>query len=100
MAESSSDCRRHAIGEASGAHSESGSKWEAKLSTGTNSENSRPNATPGSVSESGSNLCSASVKIRPSNRKENVQNFKVSRLGPKRRKHARKSEPVRSSTAK
>src|SRR5438067_6320805 len=96
--ESTTDCARHAMSGEKILHQAKGTRADKKRSTGTNQEKKRPRTSPGSVSASGSNRQSRSVRIKPSIRKHRAQNFNVSRLNPKRKKQKTKSKAVLSST--
>src|SRR5215471_21823280 len=64
-----------------------GSANGVQTSTGTSKEKSKPKAIPGLVSKSGSSLVSASVKMRPINKKDRVHNLIAPAIGNGIRSH-------------
>src|SRR5579872_3614004 len=73
---------------------------DARSFTGTNTLKITPIAKPVSVSLSGSNFVSASVKINPSSRNENAQYFTVESVNPKYQYEVKNSAPVNISMTK
>src|SRR5690349_11005898 len=98
--ESASESRRDDTSELIGNETTPGKNCDARSFTGTNKLNRIPSPSPVKVMRSGSNLVSASVKIRPNSRKARAQYLSVARVVPKYHEHARKRTAVRTSTVR
>src|SRR5215468_5055620 len=96
--ESASDNTRHETSELTGRENTPGKNCDAKSFTGTSRLNTTPRLSPVSVIRSGKSFVSASVKIRPSNKKARVQYFSVARVQPKNHAQARNRTAFRTST--
>ena len=81
--ESTSESSRIATSPLNGRFIIPGRNCDATSLTGTSRLKITPSARPGSVNLSGRSFVSASVKIRPSSRKANVQYFNAEMVYPK-----------------
>src|SRR5919108_856938 len=95
---SSKEKKRQEISELDGSEMTPGRSCDARSLTGTMRLKISPSARPGRVSLSGNRLVSASVKIRPNNRKPSTQHLSAARVNPNFAYQVRNRTAVSSST--